>query len=267
MATPFQLTEQELSARGSTWFACLAGKGPEAAIAKSALDKRNYSAAPKSKGKSAPTQSQGALGQHLFDAFDKARNHKGSAKLTASAEALRAEQAALALRAWIRRHHGVALALRRSAEHPPAELVQLPALGELTDDAQLEASAKALLGWLARPAPAAAMADYGFAPSDLAEGHALLAAWKAVGRALTVARGTRGAASAGGAEAREAFRSWLARWWGLASADLAEQPAVLRALGIEVGALKPRGPAARKDAKNGKNGNAPGQPALTAPQS
>src|SRR5206468_3591673 len=100
-------------------------------------------------------------------------------------------------------------------------------------DARLRESAGQMIAFLGRPDVLAAVEDYAMGAEDRVEGERLLAAWERALGTLGGTRAVRGQSTQSDIQAREAFASWLTKWWEIARTELEDRPEVLTALGVQ----------------------------------
>lgn len=242
--TPYDLTEDDLKLRGGLWFHLLDpknGKPPEHVAAWSGLGKRGY--VPKPEAGKADPHGEGLALYADFTAAETARSDAGTAR---AGGVDIADAQAGELRTWVRELHAEIIGIRRRPTAKPI-LRTLSTLGELASPAGLQSSATEFIAFLQNTAVQAALAEFQIGGDDAKTGQKLLDAWIGALGGATAVRGGEATKTGNHIDKREAFRAWLAQWWAIAKVRLKARPGVLKALGVETSARKPRAKAAKAE--------------------
>ncbi len=236
--TPYDLTEDELKLHGGLWLHLLDpknGKTAEHLAAWTGLGKRGYVQKPAA-GKPDP-HAEGIALYAAFTAAETARSDAGTERVNGVDAA---ETQASELRTWTRELHAEIVGIRRR-QGSAAVLKSLSTLGELSSQGGLQSSADDMVAFLSNAAVQAALANFQIGAEDAKAGQKLIDAWIAALGGATVVRGGETTKTGTHLDKREAFRAWLAQWWAIAKVRFKDQPGVLKALGVETAARKPRG--------------------------
>jgi hypothetical protein len=228
-----ELNLNQLTAAGKQFFSTLDDDAsPIGARARAGLTLRGYY----------KVQPDGTMadqvGRKLFQAYKHAKTGKTGAGAAAAAQSESEQTAETKARTWLRDIHAEVLSIRRGGGG--AVLRTLQTLGDLQDPAALDASLQQMIDWLKAPEVTAALKPYDIGEADLHHGVVAQKAWNNERSGLVTSRGERGTANRDHVEAHQAFRDWLKTWWGIAKVRFKNEPAVLKALGIDPGGRRSR---------------------------
>lgn len=255
MSTPTQHSNAGLHDIARQWFDGLASAKPEAATAKEALDKQNYSGKKDAKGKVIAPDHH-ADGQALYAAFKASEGTRTTAKPVRRDKVKDAKAAEKALQLWVRQTHGVVSGIHTHAAG--ADLVRLPSLADLDSVNGLQAAAKDMIAYVSSPALAATLSQYNVTPEDGKAGQKWLDAWDQVRIAAGIERGGEQGSTNKHVADRKALTAWLSVWWKIAKVRLKEQPAALATLGVDTSTRRRRGPKGGAGDPGGGSEDAPG---------